>query len=70
MTDIHQTYASDNLRDTIEFQNGVAFDPVTIDGHIYGIPLTNDFSDEITLMYIRKDWMDNLGLSAPTTLTN
>lgn len=34
------------------------------DGHIYGIP-TYDGGGCVT--YIRKDWLDNLGLSVPTT---
>ncbi|MBN2617611.1 MAG: extracellular solute-binding protein [Spirochaetales bacterium] len=34
------------------------------DGHIYGVP-TYDGGGCVT--YIRKDWLDNLGLSVPTT---
>ncbi|SEN06029.1 extracellular solute-binding protein [Paenibacillus sp. OV219] len=37
------------------------------DGHIYGIPAFF-MGDEGTVMWVRKDWLDNLGLKAPTTL--
>lgn len=68
MTDIYEEYITDSAREVLEFQGGVAFDPVTVDGRIYALPLPNDFSDEITVMYIRQDWLDALGREAPTTL--
>ena len=67
-TDIYEKYASPLLRDTIEFHDKIAFGPATIDNRLYAIPLTNDFSDEITVMYIRDDWMQKLGLQPPKTM--
>lgn len=39
-----------------------------IDGKIYGIPQMSDTENSAPLLWIRKDWLDNLGLSAPTTM--
>lgn len=44
-----------------------AWDKVTFNGKIYAIPaVTTKLSDEI--MYVRKDWLDRLGLKPPATL--
>ncbi|WP_019423406.1 extracellular solute-binding protein [Paenibacillus sp. OSY-SE] len=43
------------------------WDQVTIDGHIYAIPSVNLVHGN-ELMYIRKDWLDNLKLPQPVTL--
>ncbi len=44
-----------------------AWDSVTLDGQIYAIPsISNHQATE--LMWIRKDWLDNLGLPMPKTL--
>ena len=68
LTSAYADFASDSLKETIEFADKIAFDPVIFDQKLYAIPLTNDFADEITMMYIRDDWMQNLGLKAPTTM--
>ncbi|WP_168120037.1 extracellular solute-binding protein [Paenibacillus sp. HB172176] len=44
-----------------------AWDGVTIDGKIYAVPRLGD-TEATQLMYVRKDWLDNLGLQAPKTL--
>lgn len=44
-----------------------AWDNVTINGHIYAIPAINQVKGR-ELMYVRKDWLDRLGLSEPQTL--
>jgi putative aldouronate transport system substrate-binding protein len=44
-----------------------AWKSVTIDGNIYAIPSMNaEPGNEI--IYVRKDWLDNLGLQSPKTL--
>lgn len=43
------------------------WDRVRYNGQIYAIPSLNEVSG-IELMYIRKDWLDRLGLSPPVTL--
>lgn len=41
----------------------------TSDGHIYGLPkLRVDMTDRLTRSFINKQWLDNLGLSVPTSI--
>lgn len=41
----------------------------TEDGHIYGMTqLKTDMTDRLMRTFIKKDWLENLGLEAPTTL--
>ncbi|MEF3313483.1 extracellular solute-binding protein [Paenibacillus sp. GYB004] len=44
-----------------------AWDQVTYDGRIYAIPSLNEVRGT-EILYIRKDWLDNVGLKLPTTL--
>ncbi|MFC5471319.1 extracellular solute-binding protein [Cohnella suwonensis] len=46
---------------------GYALGEVKKDGKIYGLPAFF-MGDEGTVMWIRKDWLDNLGLQPPATL--
>ncbi|OOM78788.1 putative sugar-binding periplasmic protein precursor [Clostridium puniceum] len=45
-------------------ENKAAWDSVTIDGKIYGVPFELNSG---TITYVRKDWLDKLGLKVPTT---
>ncbi|MFB7813925.1 extracellular solute-binding protein [Paenibacillus chitinolyticus] len=44
-----------------------AWDQVTVDGKIYAVPSLNEVKG-LELMYVRKDWLDRLGLAPPVTL--
>lgn len=44
-----------------------AWEQVTFNGRIYAIPSMNEVKGS-ELMYVRKDWLDRLGLKPPTTL--
>ena len=44
-------------------ENKAAWDSVTIDGKIYGVPWELNTG---TLTYVRKDWLDRLGMKVPT----
>ncbi len=54
-------------KDLLELIPEEAWDRVRHNGKIYGIPSLTDVPG-IELMYVRKDWLDNLGLKPPTTL--
>lgn len=50
-----------------KYYNDSSFDPVTINGEIWGIPLPKAlYASEGTM--VRKDWLENLGLEKPETL--
>ncbi|MDF2922670.1 MAG: extracellular solute-binding protein family 1 [Paenibacillaceae bacterium] len=63
LDDVLQKYGQNLLKNIPE----EAWKSVTFNGKIYAIPGMNSvFGDEI--VYIRKDWLDNLGLQPPQTL--
>jgi putative aldouronate transport system substrate-binding protein len=68
MTDAIVDYASDYLREhlTGEFQG--LLDYVTRDGRYYGIGAGNAFIDTANMPWLRKDYMDALGLPVPRTI--
>lgn len=45
-----------------------AFYQATIDGERYGIPRFSGGNGSDALMWVRQDWLDNLGLEAPETI--
>ena len=67
LTEAYEKYASPTLRSYMEMSDGAALKTVTYDGKIMGLaaPPSND---ERTFLWLRKDWLDRLGLQAPTTL--
>lgn len=49
-----------------EYINSPEFDDLRINGKMYFMPsFTDDFSNTI---YVRQDWLDNLGMDAPQTI--
>lgn len=67
LTDYYDYYASDRLKENIEYGDKMLLDFPTYNGKLYGIPLTSSYAGDTGFMWIRTDWMKKLGLSAPTT---
>lgn len=68
LTPYYETYASDIIKDNIDKTNGKALENASVDGKIYGLPNVQAEADGYNLMWIRQDWLDALGLQAPTTV--
>ncbi|WP_058308403.1 extracellular solute-binding protein [Gracilibacillus massiliensis] len=68
LTQVYEDYASPAIKEIIDSTGGVALDNVTFDGKIMAIPNSQASADGIHNMWIRKDWLDELGLEPPTTL--
>ena len=69
LTDVYETWATDNLKTLVGQNDNGLFAPVTgTDGRIYGIPVPNTLGDSYPILYIRQDWLDALGLEAPKTM--
>lgn len=60
--------ASPLLKEIIEQTDGVALERATVDGQLLAIPSVIKEGDGVNFMWIRQDWLDNLGLEAPETL--
>ena len=67
LTPVYNHYVSDRLRANIEYNNKYAIQYPTVDGKLYGIPLTSAYESDIAFMWLRTDWMKKLNLKAPTT---
>lgn len=68
ITDALEEYASDELKEYLAADGGLAMQNVSVDGRIYGLPVLGSSYDSIPLMFIRQDWLDKLGLKMPETM--
>lgn len=68
LTDAFNRYASPAMKSYMEKTNGVSAEAVTFDGKMYAIPSIQVHSDGVHQMWIRKDWLDKLGLEPPKTM--
>lgn len=68
ITDLIDQYASDELKAYLNSDGGLAMGCLKVNGRIYGLPKMSSSYDKVSLMFIRKDWLDNLGLAVPTTM--
>lgn len=68
MTDIYEQYAADYTKEVMHQEGDISFLPSTIDGRLYGIPVTYGAVDNVDVMWIRRDWLEKLNLEAPKTV--
>lgn len=61
-------YASDLLKSMIESAGEQCLQACTFDGVQYGIPYVDCDIETAQMLWIRQDWLDELGLEAPTTI--
>ena len=68
LTDYYDTYACDIIKQNIDSTEGKALENATYDGKLLGLPNVAVEADGYVLMWIRQDWLDELGLEAPTNI--
>ena len=68
LTESYDAYASDLLKETIEVDGGIQLASAKVDGKLYGIPQLSAADGTCDLLWIRTDWLENLGLEAPETM--
>lgn len=68
LTEVYNKYASPTIKGIIETTNGLALKSVTVDGKMYALPNVTPEADMVHYMWIRKDWLDKLGLQPPKTI--
>ena len=68
ITEAYEKYASDELKEFMNFDGGLAVKSLYVDGKLYGLPKVNDTLSNAYMMWIRQDWLDRLGLQIPTTM--
>lgn len=67
LTEAYERCASPVIKEIYESYGEEIFAPVTMDGRLMAIPETT-ISDGPNLVWLRKDWMDELGLAPPGTI--
>ncbi|MBR4236483.1 MAG: extracellular solute-binding protein [Clostridia bacterium] len=69
LTDVWEDGASDLTKRMYELGGcETSFRAATRDGELWAIPLVTPVKETTRAMYLRQDWMDNLGMDAPTNL--
>ncbi|HOU14360.1 MAG TPA: extracellular solute-binding protein [Anaerolineae bacterium] len=69
LTDVYEAEASAKTRDVLT-QDPISLKAATIDGRLWGIPLTDAAVASASLLWIRQDWMDKLGIEAPASMAD
>lgn len=67
ITDLFDLYCGDILRKTLMGKDGKVFQQSYVDGRLYGFTKTKGMIWPGSQLYIRKDWLKNLGLEEPKT---
>ena len=67
LTEVYANCASDRIKDIYASYGEKILQSCTFDGKLMAFPETN-ISDGPNLLWVRKDWMEKLGLSAPETI--
>ena len=66
LTEVYQKYASPVMKSIIDSTNGAAKETVTFNGKMLALPSV--YAEDISMMWIRKDWLNRLGLPLPSTM--
>lgn len=67
LTQVYEDCTSSRIKDIYNSYGGEILDNVTFDGKLMALPETN-IDDGPSLCWLRKDWMDKLGMDAPETV--
>lgn len=67
LTEAYNNCASDLMKDIYASNDNRSLEMATVDGKLYAIP-TTAISSGPEMLWLRGDWMDELGLSEPETL--
>lgn len=68
LTEAYANYASPDLKSYMESDGGFAMKRFSEDGKQLGIPAFEDPFLSTQILWIRQDWLKNLGLEAPKTM--
>ena len=67
LTEVYKSSATDTIKKMYDSYGGRALDAATFDGKLMALPSTQ-CANVPTMLWLRQDWMDKLGLKAPKTL--
>jgi putative aldouronate transport system substrate-binding protein len=67
LSDVYKSSASDYVKKMYDSYDGRALDAATFDGKLMALPSTSN-ANIPTMLWLRKDWLDKLGLEGPKTV--
>ena len=68
MSQYYDAWGSKKLKENLGNKEDAIWSACTQDGKAYGIPVINTVGDQLWELWIRKDWLDALGLKEPKTM--
>ena len=68
--DVYDQYASKQVKQIMESTNGRAYSNGTYDGVFVGLPNVSVETDGVYIYFIRQDWLDELKLEVPKTISD
>lgn len=68
LTDVYDKYISPLADEKLREDNNVGIKSATFDGKLMALPYTTAAMDGAPMLWVRKDWLDNLGLPEPKTM--
>lgn len=69
LSDVYEKCASERIKDIYKSYGNEILDNVTFDGKLMALPETN-IENGPNMLWLRKDWMDKLGLESPKTFND
>jgi putative aldouronate transport system substrate-binding protein len=70
MTEYYDKFASPLLKDILGQEGTAPFDAATFDGKLMAIPETGSNMESGMYLWVRTDWLKNLGLEPPKTMAD
>ncbi|MCY4526508.1 MAG: hypothetical protein OXB89_07850, partial [Anaerolineaceae bacterium] len=69
ITDVYEEVAHPLwLKEAMSFSDGIAWRLAEVNGRKMGLPYIEQAAQNDKLLWIRQDWLDSVGMSAPTTI--
>ncbi|MDR6552017.1 extracellular solute-binding protein [Paenibacillus qinlingensis] len=68
LTDVYKKNITPLADEKLRTDKGVGLASATLDGKLMGIPYVNAAIEGAQMLWVRKDWLDNLGLTEPKTM--
>lgn len=68
MTQAYNDYASDQYKQTNKDDGGVTIKYMSVNGKLMGLPLTGSQYDNLNFLFVRKDWLQKVGMTDPKTI--
>jgi putative aldouronate transport system substrate-binding protein len=70
LSDVYEQYASEDTKAFMTGDGGLAIKDCTFDGKLYALPGMNATVYNVSLLWIRRDWLETLNLEMPKTMAD